>query len=208
MKYGYLFEGYKTKVFFWEIVVVYRKILLVMLTVFLNVISSETQVLCGLLLLIASMILHVRFQPYMSPRMNRMENYSLQVTSLTMYAGMFYVTGRHYDYMNTIAAKWVFMLIILVPNIVFFLHWLNEFRIEILKMALARGKQMFKLVSCGLVDPDSFERRYMMHDEDAEEHYEESGRGGGASGKEQDYKNQDFDNINEIKPNNNTLKRK
>lgn len=79
--------------FYWEIVVIYRKILLVMLTVFLTVIAPVTQALGGLLCLIVSMILHVKFQPYINSRLNWMENYSLQVTSLTLYAGTFYVTG-------------------------------------------------------------------------------------------------------------------
>jgi hypothetical protein len=42
MRYGFLFTGYKTINFYWEIVVCARKILLVMLTVFLTVISAET----------------------------------------------------------------------------------------------------------------------------------------------------------------------
>lgn len=77
MKYGFLITGYKTRIFYWEIVVIARKILLVMLTVFLTVVSADTQVLAGLLCLILSMILHVKFEPYASARLNRMEHYSL-----------------------------------------------------------------------------------------------------------------------------------
>jgi hypothetical protein len=77
MRYGFLFIGYKTKSLFWELVVIYRKIILVILTVFLNLLSAETQVLAGLLCLISNLILHVRYEPYEDPRLNKMEQYSL-----------------------------------------------------------------------------------------------------------------------------------
>lgn len=174
MKYGFLFTGYKTSIFFWEIIVIYRKIILVMVTVFLTVVSSETQVLAGLLCLIVSMILHVKYEPYGNPRLNRMEHYSLQVTSLTIYAGMFYVTGHEHAYMQGNSVKWFFFFLIVLPNLFFILHWLNQMRIEILKMAFMRGKRMFKLVSLGLVDPQSFEKRHMMFNDDNVEHYDRS----------------------------------
>lgn len=154
MKYGFLFAGYKVRLFFWEIVIIFRKIFLVMLFAFLTVVSSSTQVLAGLLCLIVSMVLHVKFEPYSSIRMNRMEHYSLQVTSLTMYMGMFYVAGG--AHMQGDAVKWFFFLAIVGPNSLFLLHWLNQMRIEILKLALANSKRLFRLVSCGLLDPDVF----------------------------------------------------
>lgn len=97
MKYGYFIIGYRNQLmYFWELVSIYRKILLVMLVQFLTVVSSETQVLAGLLCLIISIVLHVKFMPFNKSMLNRMELYSLQVTSLTLYAGMFFVTGKHY----------------------------------------------------------------------------------------------------------------
>jgi hypothetical protein len=63
-KYGYMFTGYKKSMFLWELVIVFIKIIFVMITVFLKAVSSETQVLVGLLILIISMILHVRFRPF------------------------------------------------------------------------------------------------------------------------------------------------
>jgi hypothetical protein len=161
MMYGFLFTGYKSEYYFWEVVVAFRMILIVTLTVFLTIVSSETQVLAGLLCLIVSMVLHVKFEPYQSELLNHMEHYSLQVLTLTMYAGMFYVTGVHYTYMNGDGVKWFFLLIILVPNIIFLIHWLNQFRIEMLKIALLRGRSTFKMLSCGLIDVDAFEKEHM-----------------------------------------------
>jgi hypothetical protein len=71
-----------------------------------------------------------------------------------MYAGMFYVTGQHYDYMKTSGIKWFFLLLIMVPNLGFLIFWANLMRIEILKIAYQRGKNFFKTITCQLIDPD------------------------------------------------------
>jgi hypothetical protein len=71
-----------------------------------------------------------------------------------MYAGMFYVTGKHYDYMKTGGIKWFFLLLIVIPNLAFLLIWGNLMRIEILKLAYQRGKTFFKMITCQMVDVD------------------------------------------------------
>jgi len=86
----------------------------------------------------------------------------VQVTSLTMYAGMFYVTGSHYTYMEgNRGLKWFFILLIIVPNSVFFLYWLDLLRIEILKLALDKSKKLFSLISLGLLDEQEFTKKYL-----------------------------------------------
>ena len=75
-KFGYMFTGYKNTLFLWEIVIVFIKIGFVMVTVFLKAVSSETQVLVGLLILIISMILHVRFRPFTAQRVNNLWLYT------------------------------------------------------------------------------------------------------------------------------------
>lgn len=161
MKYGYLFSGYKKDMYYWEIVAIFTKVFLVMVTVYLKVVSSESQVLIGLFLLILFMILQVRFRPYASQRVNNLQLSSIQVTSLTMYAGMFYVTGSHYTYMQGDGGlKWFFVLLIILPNSAFFLYWANLARIEVLKLAMNKSKRLFSIVSCGLVDASDFEKLY------------------------------------------------
>ena len=79
-----------------------------------------------------------------------------------MYAGMFYVTGSHYTYMEGNGGlKWFFILLIIVPNSVFFLYWLDLLRIEILKLALDKSKKLFSLISLGLLDEQEFTKKYL-----------------------------------------------
>ena len=77
MKYGFLFNGYGLGTFFWEVVILYRKILIIMVTVFFSVVSTEVQVLVVILIVITALLLQIRFKPYYSDILNQMELYSL-----------------------------------------------------------------------------------------------------------------------------------
>jgi len=171
MKYGYLFSGYKTSLYYWELVTIITKVLLVMVTLYLKEVSPESQVLVGLLLLILFMILQVRFRPFATMRLNNLQLSSIMVTSLTMYAGMFYVTGNHYTYMRGNGGlKWFFLMLIILTNSAFFLYCLNLLRIELLKLALSSSKRLFSVLSLGLLDPTDFEKVHMKKEEDSEIH--------------------------------------
>lgn len=79
-----------------------------------------------------------------------MENYSLQVAAVTLYSGMFYVTGRHYDYMNKNELNWFFLAMIVLPNMIFTVYWALMMRIEILKEVHKFKKPLlFRILACG-----------------------------------------------------------
>lgn len=160
IKYGILFIGFKTKSFYWEIILMYKKMLLIMTIVLLSVVSSDTQVLVALMLIISTMILQVRFEPFSSVKINRMEHYSVQVQTLTLYVGMFFVTGSHYTYMKNIGAETFFLILIIAANFGFMLYWLNSVRIEILMLALNHSRKLFKLLSCNLINAEKFKKSY------------------------------------------------
>jgi hypothetical protein len=100
MKYGFLFSGYDARTYFWEVIIMYRKILIIATSVFLSTVSSESQVLVVIFIIVINMFLQIRFSPFYTSTLNKMENYSLQVAAVTIYTGMYYVTGRHYTYMS------------------------------------------------------------------------------------------------------------
>ena len=96
MKYGFLLSGYDAKTFGWETVIMFRKVLLIGASVFLSTVSTEAQVLLVILIIVLNLFMQIHFKPYFSTTLNSMENYSLQVAAITIYVGMFYVTGNHY----------------------------------------------------------------------------------------------------------------
>ena len=95
-----------------------------------------------------------------------MEIYSLQVSAITLYAGMYYVTGQHYSYMDNNGLAWFFLTFIVTPNIVFLLYWVYFMRVEILKEVYNRkGKhaavsKVFKCLACQTVD--EFEKDFVI----------------------------------------------
>ena len=64
VKFGFLFSGYKMTHLYWEIVIMYRKLLIIASAVFLSTVSPEMQVLVALFILILFLLLHIKFQPY------------------------------------------------------------------------------------------------------------------------------------------------
>jgi hypothetical protein len=55
MKYGFLFSGYEARAYFWEIMIMYRKILVIASSVFLSTVSPESQVLVVIFIIILNM---------------------------------------------------------------------------------------------------------------------------------------------------------
>jgi len=62
-----------------------------------------------------------------------MEHYSLIVSAMTLYCGLFYITGEGESYMNQNFVKWLFFIAIITPNLIFFGYFIQQMRIEILK---------------------------------------------------------------------------
>ena len=77
----------------------FRKVSVIMATVFVSTLSAEMQVLIVFFIISISLALQIRLKPYFNEELNKMETYSLIVAAATLYTGMFYVTGQHYTYL-------------------------------------------------------------------------------------------------------------
>jgi hypothetical protein len=73
-------------------VILYRKIIIICLTVFLNTVSIPVQGLFILLILVLSWLLQYYTQPFNKEKLNSMELRSIFVATVTIYCGMFYLT--------------------------------------------------------------------------------------------------------------------
>ena len=86
------------------------------------------------------------------------------VAAITVYAGMFYVTGTHYSYMNNQGVSWFFLLLLLFPNIVFFSYWVMMMRIEILKeLHKLNMPKLFRVLA--FEHAEVFYEKYMKQDD-------------------------------------------
>ena len=117
--FAFLYKGYEQKWFFWEFVILYRKIGLVGAAVFLAPMSVRVESLTILAILLVAVYLQLRYQPYNEPTLNKLEIKSILVSAVTIYAGLYYDTRS----MSTVVNMLLFVLII-VANAYFLITWL------------------------------------------------------------------------------------
>mmetsp|Transcript_30512 Transcript_30512/g.22629 ORF Transcript_30512/g.22629 Transcript_30512/m.22629 type:complete len:99 (-) Transcript_30512:431-727(-) len=96
--YGFIFNGFKSKEFYYEVIIQYRKILLIMATVTLSVVSPEIQTLVSLLVLVVNIIYCAYRHPFLTASLNKLDLYSQVVSLITLYSGMYFITAVHYGY--------------------------------------------------------------------------------------------------------------
>ncbi len=121
-------------------------------------------------IIVMNMFFQIHVNPFSTPTLNKMENYSLQVAAVTIYTGMFYVTGRNYTYMKIDGVSWFFLVCIVLPNLIFLVYWALSMRIEVIKTVykLLQNKKlkvwMFKTVAW--TSPEVFYEKYIREDEE------------------------------------------
>lgn len=93
-KYGFLYNGYKKKFYFWESVNMYRKITVIFISVFLRVAGVITQALVIFLVLILFLILNIKLMPFTFKSLNDMEMLSIITCMLTIYCGLYYISDQ------------------------------------------------------------------------------------------------------------------
>ena len=76
---GFLTQGYEEQYYYWEIVLLLRKTIFVLLMTFLAPLSAGVQSLCAVLILILSLVLQIRKSPYYDQRLNDLESRSIIV---------------------------------------------------------------------------------------------------------------------------------
>ena len=139
-KYGFLYNGFKQKYYFWEAINMYRKIAITLISVFLSVYGVITQALVVFLVLIIFLILNIKLLPYAFKSLNEMEMLSILTSMLTIYCGLFFISDMPEVYNSSDSSvreadnglrlsegtKLFFFIIIILWNIMFFIYWAKK----------------------------------------------------------------------------------
>ncbi|CAG9319460.1 unnamed protein product [Blepharisma stoltei] len=139
LRYGFLFRGFKPKQYFWEFVILYGKLLLVCCSVFLTVVNIKIQALIAAALLLLFWDLQYENKPYIEDSLNNTELAAKTVCVITIFSGLFYLTGSLGD-----TAKTILFIFIFIANIYFVAYWffkLFKFSIPII---IEKIKKLFK----------------------------------------------------------------
>lgn len=118
LKMGFLCNGYSVKHFYWEFVILYRKVLVIFFSVFMS--SAVTaQALTALILLLLSFLMQYSLRPYISKELNNIELKSILTATITIYCGLYYLTQQ----IEQVTKYFLFVLLISF-NLYFILSWL------------------------------------------------------------------------------------
>jgi predicted outer membrane repeat protein len=170
--FGFLFNGYKTSIFFWEFIIMYRKILIICVIVFIAEVSTAVQGLTVALLLIFSLFIQYEVGPYNSDELNHMEIEALITATLTIYCGLYYLTEDIGE-----VFKIILFVIIVCGNsyfIVLWFYWMLKALVDMLAKAIPALKFTLKK---GDAFEDDFNREELVisgtyfNVEDGKRHY-------------------------------------
>ena len=75
-----------------ESIIMYRKIIMIVISVFLSQYGVVTQALVVFLLLIVFLITNIKLRPFSTLALNDMETMSLIAGMITIYCGLFYIS--------------------------------------------------------------------------------------------------------------------
>jgi hypothetical protein len=119
VRFGFLYNGYEEHTFYWEFVIMYRKIMIIACSVFLGTISIPVQALTCFLVLIVALHLQNQIQPFDRYELNQMEIRAIIVATVTIYCGLYYLT----DDLNEVSKINLFVIMI-VSNVYFLVYWI------------------------------------------------------------------------------------
>ena len=134
-KFGFLYNGYTQALFFWEIVIMYRKIAMIFISVFIQPFGVISQALIVFMLMIIFLIANLKKKPYLAMSLNDLETISLITSTISIYCGIFFITdipAKDVPNLPTSVKsgitlsenmKFLFFIIIMVANLAFFGYW-------------------------------------------------------------------------------------
>jgi hypothetical protein len=130
-RYGFITAGYKNEHYYWEFVIIYRKVLVISCSLFFGSLSVQLQTLSVLIVLLLASYLQSSINPFATPELNKMEFWSIIVSVVTIYCGLYYLTPD-----ITFNARVILFIILMVFNSIFFGYWLYFFVKDFTKSAI------------------------------------------------------------------------
>ena len=117
----------------------YRKIIIIFISVFLKTFGHITQALIIFILLIVFILLNIKLRPFAIVQLNDMENLSLVTSIVSIYCGIFYLSDQgsqgnseeEEDLVLSTGSKNILFLIIVLSNLLFFLYWSSKMFTEL-----------------------------------------------------------------------------
>lgn len=153
--FGFIYNGYKTTDFYWEFIIMYRKILMITVSVFMSNQSTLIQALTVALVLLGSLYLQNSKNPYCFSELNHMESEALFTATLTVYCGLYYLSNAIND-----SLKLILFFIIVLGNSYFIVYWIYYMIQAIIDLSL----KIFPQIKYYLKKGDAFDDNFYIED--------------------------------------------
>jgi hypothetical protein len=121
-RFGFFYNGFKSTHFYWEFLILYRKIIIIFVVVFLGSESVSVQALSLMLVLLIFLFLQYSQNPYTYEKLNQMELRGILVASITINCGLYYLTKDLGE-----EAKVVLLVVMVLANCSFLYSFLQHF---------------------------------------------------------------------------------
>jgi len=147
-QFGFLYNGYKRHNYYWEIVIMYRKIMCIFIAVFLRPMGVIVQALVLLIMLGGFLQANNTSRPFRQRQLNDIENMSVATQIITIYCGIFFISAKPHDenfvgnrdfYLSE-TGKILLVMVIAFCNSFFILLWIMKF-MEISREMIKRSSK-------------------------------------------------------------------
>ena len=121
IKYGFMFNGYTHSRYYWEFVILFKKLWVIFLTVITeSLVNYNLQSTLLITFLLLFFILQILFNPYITEELNRLEAYASLAAIFTILCGILYEGSAQ-------APIWQYLIsiIIIVVNSLFIILWMK-----------------------------------------------------------------------------------
>ena len=118
-----LYQGYKHEVFYWEFVNSLRKVLILLTLTILISYNPFYRILVSVLILIISIRIQIRLEPYRDDKNNEIELLALTTGAFTLFSGIIFSNDN-----NDIGwANLLLFAAVIIANVVFLVKWIHLF---------------------------------------------------------------------------------
>lgn len=122
-KYSFLYGGYRPSRYFWEFIIMMRKLLFISLTLSASFHSTGLEVYVSVILIILSYILQIFSQPYAESELNSLENLSLIGAGCVTFCGLYFqLVSRRKEILDIIV-----IVCCLIGNLVFLVMFVKVY---------------------------------------------------------------------------------
>lgn len=116
-KYGFLYHGYHSNRYYWEFVIMCRKILIISIALLLRSASVSLQLIFVLLVLIGALVLNLYYKPFELHELNRTENFSIGLSIICLTSGLMIESQASYTW------HIILFIILIISNFLFFCYF-------------------------------------------------------------------------------------